>query len=95
MQKFSQNFMGEGDDITKNESVRPSLREYRKKIEKELNAKYKDNRKLSYNHNVYQKPLTSHNKYKNEQVEYRKMRNKGSCSNMLNYNKNKTEKDKN
>lgn len=35
------------------DNLRPSLREYRKQIEKELHAKYKDNRKLSYNPNVY------------------------------------------
>lgn len=35
------------------DNIRPSLREYRKQIEKELYSKYKDNRKLSYNHNAY------------------------------------------
>ena len=29
------------------ENIRPSLREYRKQIEKELYSKYKDNRKMS------------------------------------------------
>lgn len=54
------------------DNIRPSLREYRKQIEKELYSKYKDNRKLSYNQNAYKQPMTSHNKYTNQLEEFRK-----------------------
>jgi len=73
------------DDV---ENLRPSLREYRKQIEKELYAKYKDNRKLSYNQNVYKQPLTSQNKHYNQLDESRRYNNKESSTNLQMFTKN-------
>lgn len=77
------------------ENTRPSLREYRKQIEKELYSKYKDTRKLSYNQNAYKQPLTSHNKYANHLEEFRKYTNKDSSTNLLQFNKSKKNKNQN
>ena len=74
------------------DNIRPSLREYRKQIEKELYLKYKGNRKLSYNQNAYKQPLTSHNKYVNHLEDSRKYTNKDSSTNLMQFNKSQKNK---